>query len=316
MTRYGITYEAVEKAAKSLVQQRQNPTVEKVRVALGSTGSFATISKHLNSWRAKYFTSKEVPTVSEESTAPNEVNQAINTVWEQLNTQAQQQVEKIKQESEAKITIAQEEKVLAQQERAEAIQALEKAKTKINHLEADLTLVKKELIEMRAQCGIAQEKATNKEEAFNSMTLLTQTHLQDIKSVHAEALQNLHQQVETLKKSYEKTIQEWKDLIEKQRVDYMMKTDELKLAKEKTEKALVKTETELQHQSLRFKEMEEQVRGVSADLAIAQQHQQEAAIQVIKLQVEIEQKDKRLMELTAQIQKKPSKFKVASEKQT
>ena len=50
MSRVGITFEEVATIAENISKNGEMPTIDKVRMALG-TGSFTTISKYLNSWR-------------------------------------------------------------------------------------------------------------------------------------------------------------------------------------------------------------------------------------------------------------------------
>jgi len=51
MSRLGITYHEVAEAADCLIDQNENPTIDRVRASLGGTGSNTTISKHLHAWR-------------------------------------------------------------------------------------------------------------------------------------------------------------------------------------------------------------------------------------------------------------------------
>ena len=50
MSRPGITYAEVSEAAAQLLGQGRNPTIEQIRLILG-TGSSTTIANHLKIWR-------------------------------------------------------------------------------------------------------------------------------------------------------------------------------------------------------------------------------------------------------------------------
>ena len=134
MARYGITYEDVAAAAKAILRQGKNPTMERVRTELGGTGSFATINKYLNRWREEQLlaTTKSLPT-QEDIIAPGEVSRAVNSVWEQLSAQAHQQVEKIQQAYEEKIAVLIQEKQQLGEENGQIVTALNQANIKLNH---------------------------------------------------------------------------------------------------------------------------------------------------------------------------------------
>jgi len=46
-----VTFEEIVNAAELITAKGDNPTIEKIRISIGSRGSNSTISKHLNNWR-------------------------------------------------------------------------------------------------------------------------------------------------------------------------------------------------------------------------------------------------------------------------
>lgn len=54
MARGGVGYYEVADACDTMVAQGTLPTVDRVRQAVGDTGSRTTISKHLREWRTRY----------------------------------------------------------------------------------------------------------------------------------------------------------------------------------------------------------------------------------------------------------------------
>ena len=52
MARSGITYTEVSNAAKQLIAAGRSPTVETIRITLG-TGSNSTINAHLRDWKTR-----------------------------------------------------------------------------------------------------------------------------------------------------------------------------------------------------------------------------------------------------------------------
>jgi hypothetical protein len=49
--RQNVTFDEIVTAAELILSEGSNPTIEKVRISIGSRGSNSTISKHLNNWR-------------------------------------------------------------------------------------------------------------------------------------------------------------------------------------------------------------------------------------------------------------------------
>jgi chromosome segregation ATPase len=100
MSRPGITYFDVSKAAQELIGQGKSPTVELVR-ALLRTGSNSTISTHLRSFREKQDPANQLLI---QTRLPDELISLMKGLWERVITQAGTQVETIKQEVQQEIT--------------------------------------------------------------------------------------------------------------------------------------------------------------------------------------------------------------------
>jgi chromosome segregation ATPase len=302
MARFGITYDEVEQAANALLQQRQNPTIEGVRAALGNTGSFATLSKHLNTWRAHYLVSTvKEPSNNQSTVAPDEVSRAVNQIWEQLTTQAQQQTEKVTKDCEEKITLAIQEKQLFHQEKEDAIHALTQANVKINHLESDVTLLRKELNETQHQRSLAEERAKLHADTLKIVQSETKAILEKFEKMQSDTQQSLMQQLDTIQKSYEEEKDDWKTLVEKQRTDFILELEKQKTAKEKVEKSITKLESELSQRLEQIKKFEEQIRRLEFDLQMSQQQNRTIEKELITCQAEIYQQDKTIVELKEQV---------------
>ena len=312
MARLGISYVEVAEAANTIVQQHQNPTIEKVRIALGNTGSLATISKYLNQWRAQHF-ENQANALATPVIPANEVNHVIANAWEQLNTQAQQQVEKIKQESDEKVAVALQEKAAAEQQRDETLNSLEKANKKVNHLETDLILLKKELTEMRHIQARAEERAAEHEKMLNVLQSESKTYVQALEKIHAESQQGLKQQLTALQQHSEKERSDWKGMVENQRTAFMVELDQLKTAKENVEKLNAKLTVELEQQSQRYKELIERSRGLEADLTITRERQQTAEKRAIAIKAENEHQNRTISFLNKTLDKLIKKTKAEDE---
>lgn len=263
MARLGVTYEDVAKAAENILRQGMNPTMSGIRNALGETGSLSTISKHLNSWRSNRLT-PAYKSDAQNSVASDEVNQAVSSILEKLNFQAQQQVETIRQESEVKIAEYLSQKQLAEKERDESAQHVEKLNRENNYLKTDLSLLQKKCNEAQHEKEMVLTRASAAENALEKMEQATAQHVTDLKNAYANNLQQLRQK-------YEKDLDDYKGLVEKQRVDFMVKLNELGTGKEKAEKSLLKVETELKHQQELNKSLLEKNKGLEVDLLVNRQ---------------------------------------------
>jgi len=127
MARPGIHYQAVVKAAEKIEAQDENPTVERIRQALG-TGSNSIIAKHLRAWREQVVT----PDV-QNSHIPSTLVSTIEGLWEQLQTHAQQAIEKAQSNHQADIETY-NEKLLGKEEAIVRLNAKLEAEIEDKHL--------------------------------------------------------------------------------------------------------------------------------------------------------------------------------------
>lgn len=91
MARLGILYSDLANAAAQLVAEGKNPTVDNVRVALGSTGSKSTIAPLLKRWKAEH--QDAVVDVAQGMGLPGPLLQAMKGIHEKLQDDVKQQLE-------------------------------------------------------------------------------------------------------------------------------------------------------------------------------------------------------------------------------
>jgi chromosome segregation ATPase len=91
MARAGILYSDLANAAAQLVAEGKNPTVDSVRIALGSTGSKSTIAPLLKRWKAEH--QETVVEVAQGLGLPGPLLQAMKGIHEQLQDDVRQQLE-------------------------------------------------------------------------------------------------------------------------------------------------------------------------------------------------------------------------------
>lgn len=96
MARPGVTFEEVSEAANKLIDQGKKPTIEQIRLILG-TGSSTTIAHHLRDWRDVQ--SGNTPSARE--TVPDEINDIIKTLWGRLVAHSEDKIKTISAEYQA-----------------------------------------------------------------------------------------------------------------------------------------------------------------------------------------------------------------------
>ena len=97
MARAGILYSHVAQAAAKLAAEGKNPTVDSVRLALGSTGSKSTIAPFLKRWKAEH----EDVVLAQDAGVPRELLQVVKGLYESLQLDAGKKVNEIAAKMEA-----------------------------------------------------------------------------------------------------------------------------------------------------------------------------------------------------------------------
>ncbi len=88
MGNLGISYEQVSEAADRIHKSGVIPTIEKVRVELGNTGSNSTLSRHLRQWKQ---VRTQVPPLPENSLSPS-LKTTLETLINQTREEVRQQL--------------------------------------------------------------------------------------------------------------------------------------------------------------------------------------------------------------------------------
>ena len=91
MARTGVTYTEVANAAVQLVGQNRVPTVEQVRLILG-TGSSTTIANHLKQWKANQTLTQQI---SIKENLPPELISLMKGLWERVVNHSEEQMAKV-----------------------------------------------------------------------------------------------------------------------------------------------------------------------------------------------------------------------------
>ena len=123
MARTGVTYEQVKDVAELLTKAGESPTIEKVRLELGGTGSYSTLSRHIKQWRS------ETSALSQLTPMPIDIE--VKNTFDNLLKQVQSASEKEHQEERNKLQEAAND---LQQQLAEKTKAHEEDRIVIKNM--------------------------------------------------------------------------------------------------------------------------------------------------------------------------------------
>lgn len=240
MSRLGITLEEVSSAAQEIISSGQNPTIEKVRSALGSRGSNSTISKYLNQWRQQALPAQ----LNQELNSPivqqsDAVSSAVDQVWASLQAESKQEIEQLKSDFAEKYAIQQQELTATH----ETLTQQQHQNLKLTQQLNDLTQKNKELIvfneQQTAELLIEKTKIKELDSNLQENTLRTQQHIQEIQQLKDEQVQYLSNQITELGVKNQAEVELLRNRIEEQRVKYSVALENAKVSVQKSEEKLV-----------------------------------------------------------------------------
>ncbi len=226
MGRFGVSYEAIELIAEKILQSGSTPTIEKVRLELG-TGSNTTISKHLSRWREKRF--KANPNILPPlQTPPDPVNQAVIQVWQQMQNENEEKIKEIE--------------TAAQQRIEKAYQIKENATEECNRFATDNQHLRKLLQESKAHNVMFEKQQIDAQQAYAALEAMHTAHTETHAEFKAWAEQSLatysnntanlndifKNQIATLKELHQQEITRLTEHAEQQQHEQLILIDELK----------------------------------------------------------------------------------------
>ena len=99
MSRPGVTYSDVSQAANRLMGQGRHPTIEQVRLVLG-TGSSTTIANHLKQWK---ISQDETSLFVIKEKIPDELISLLSGLWQRVIEQSEERLQRRLQEMEQEL---------------------------------------------------------------------------------------------------------------------------------------------------------------------------------------------------------------------
>lgn len=212
--RPGVTYLEVSQAAQEIMASGRIPTIETVRMALG-TGSNSTLGNHLRTWKAKQDGAEQI---ANKENIPHEFIAVLKGLWERLTHHAEDKIQLIQEESLQLLATAKEESKQLQQENASWQQQFKETKQErdaLSHekstLESLLSAAKIDIATLTEK-GLGLEKQSKEKqvriEELNQQTQQIQANLEHYRAASLEQRLIDQARYEQQHKQFEQTIQQ------------------------------------------------------------------------------------------------------------
>jgi chromosome segregation ATPase len=202
MARAGILYSQVATTAQRLFDKGENPTVDKVREALGNTGSKSTIAPLLKRWKTE-----QEGLVSETQTGlPVELVSAVKQLYDQAQRDAALQIERMQAEMtetqvrlEAQLKEVQEEVDAGNQHISRLQAALAKKETAFDALTATHNAAQIDNARLQSDVSGLQLRLTDRQEDIKGL----QQQLQQTRTQFEEYQETTTQRRDEERRQYE-----------------------------------------------------------------------------------------------------------------
>jgi chromosome segregation ATPase len=247
MQRHGVDYHLVAQAAEQLTARGEAPTIDRVRVILGS-GSNTTISKYLHQWRNNtvhsYHNEPSTPMA-----APDPVQLAVKHVWFKLREETDAEIETIKSETQRLVTEAEQQAAKAVEESMRLTILCEGLQEQVYTLQAQSEIQNLDYKKLESEHGLLQERYQGFMQRYQDLQQVTTKTLEDNAIAHQHEINLLSEKQIHQESLYQKIIEEVKQHAEELRLEYMRESDELKTSYKKISKEL-----EIAHTTISSKE--------------------------------------------------------------
>ncbi|MFA4937527.1 MAG: DNA-binding protein [Patescibacteria group bacterium] len=257
MARPGVTYTEVSNAAKQLIATGRSPTVETVRIALG-TGSNSTINTHLRDWKTRQ---TQIQNVATKENLPEELIATIKGLWNQVMDQAEEKILMIQQETGQNIEKLKQEVQQLQQENARWQQQCQQTKQERDGFAHEKSVVE----QLVADAKIEVATLTEKHAGLEQQTREKQAHIDEMQRQNQQMQANLEhyrasaleqrlsdqQHHEQQQRQFEQTIRQInQELIETKRENTMLQQQNKQVYFERDSLETRLNKFEAQHESV------------------------------------------------------------------
>ena len=281
MSRTGIGYQEVALAAEKLVQQGASPTIERIRVLLG-TGSYSTVSKYLSEWKTQHL--KQRIDGHQGATVPSDsINLAVANVWEQLQRDNAAKIEEIETAANEKIQLAQQEKKQTLDEFHSLMQDNQDLRALVKEMREQNIALEKDRIALNQALAVAESKLGLSEEARQNFTEYADKTLSSVEEKYQQAVIHYDAQLAQTKAFYTDKLSQMKEIAESQRHKHIVEIDHLKTANQKLQAQLTEKDRELINVTSRVgllgTQLQNQQGGI-ADILAGIQHNEKVSVEL------------------------------------
>ncbi len=269
MARTGVTYEEIELQAETLMAKGENPTLEKIRRALGDRGSNSTLSKYINEWRGRR--AKAVPTIHTTINLSDPVNEAVNRVWQQLKEEAEAEIDRAKEEARETIETANKAKAQLELERNQAFHELEIMRGNLSNAKAYNLTLESNLNQTQKELAVTVgrlEEVINRHEEVKAEK---EKQLLELAQSKEQNISYLKEQIVSLNLIHQKEINDLRTTMEEHRHQWLVKGDALKVENARKESAIKKMEGVEQQSQHFIIELKEQLKSRDIELQNARE---------------------------------------------
>ena len=261
MARPGITFEEVQAAALDLLGRGANPSVQRVREALG-TGSNSTIAAHLKRWQEEIHQS---PKTALPPSVPESVLEALEHFWRIA-------IEQAENEFRAAKTAAEQSVIEAEQARQNALSDLESLRQEADGLSRALLDQQEARVRLEKQLIIEQERRSQAENLIEAAEQRARSALHTAEQLCAESaarirelednLAHLREDAQNLRQEGERRVQHERQRAEASEIRLLRIIDQLRgehaIERDALQNALARSQvrtTELEQQYRKSQEM-------------------------------------------------------------
>ena len=231
MGRNGILAQDVIAIAEQMVSKGEIPTIEKVRVILG-TGSNSTIAKHLTEWKTTRLKA-DYKDILAHYAAPDLVNQAVAKVWQQLQEENQAKLETLEAKTAEKIQDVLEEKVQLTKENQQLVADNQDLRRLLQEMREKIAVLEKQHIHLNQTLAVIESKWKGAEEEKLSFHVYANKTLASLEEKHQQVIADSSIQLEQTKQFYSHELAQMKEIAESQRHKQIVEIDHLKTANQK-----------------------------------------------------------------------------------
>lgn len=240
MARPGVTYFEVSKAAEQLVGSGKTPTIERIRLLLGS-GSNSTLGEHLRAWKLKQ---DETQQIASKENLPEELIAMLKGLWERVMGQAEAQIETLKNDTQENLAQYQQSLQKLQQENSHLQQSEAQLKQTNVGLSQEKIALEQMMVEAHTKIATLQtqregltEQLADKQtriEELNKQNKQTQANLEHYRNASLEQRQQEQQRAEQQHREFTHALQQLKienETLKQKEIDLQKSYEQLQLTK-------------------------------------------------------------------------------------